>query len=296
MKLCLACQHSFTHADIACPACGHAPLQRGGFTAYAPELAALSDGFNPELFERYAAVEAGHFWFVGRNNILRERMTRYFSQQNSQPNNILEIGCGTGFVLSNTRKLFPQAQLNGSDIFTEGLAYAKQRVPSANLFQMDACHIPYQAEFDLIGAFDVLEHIDDDIGALAQMYTACQPGGGLVLTVPQHRWLWSSTDDYAHHKRRYTRGELVQKAARAGFQVEYVSSFVSLLLPAMMLSRLMQKSDQAADQMDAGFKIGKMMNCLMGWVMSLESWLIAKQVSFPAGGSLLLIARKPRHV
>lgn len=292
MKLCLACQKTYPTSDSLCPVCGHVPAQRGDFTAYAPELAAQNDGFNPELFERYAKVEAGHFWFVGRNKILRNRMTRYFPQ----PKNILEIGCGTGFVLNNTQQLFPNAQLSGSDIFTEGLGYAKQRVPSANLFQMDACHIPFRAEFDMIGAFDVLEHIEDDEGALREIYQACQAGGGVIFTVPQHRWLWSSTDDYAHHKRRYTRRELVDKAHRAGFEVEYVSSFISLLLPAMMASRVMQKSDQAEDQMDAGFKIGKLTNTVLGWVMNVESWLIAKQISFPVGGSLLLVARKPAHV
>jgi len=264
------------------------PAERGGFIAFAPALAAQNDGFNPELFERYAAVEAGHFWFVGRNNILRDRMLRHFSGAQ----NILEIGCGTGFVLSSTRRVFPDAQLSGSDIFTEGLGFAKQRVPNAFLFQMDACHIPFRNEFDLIGAFDVLEHVDEDQAALDQIYLACRPGGGLILTVPQHRWLWSSTDDYAHHKRRYTRAELAGKVMRAGFSIEYAGSFVSLLLPAMLVSRLLQKSAQADDRMDAGFKIGSLTNRVLGAVMKAERWLIARGVSFPLGGSLLLVARK----
>lgn len=288
MKFCLACKNTFTGNDNKCPACGDVPSERGGFVAYAPELAAQNDGFNPELFERFAAVEAGHFWFVGRNAILTNCMRRYFSTAK----NILEIGCGTGFVLSNTRKNFPQASLSGSDIFTEGLAYAKQRVPDAALFQMDACHIPFRDEFDLICSFDVLEHIEDDQAALNQIYQASCVGGGLILTVPQHRWLWSSTDDYAHHKRRYTRGELKSRVENAGFKVEYVTSFVSLLLPVMLASRLLQKSDAAADQMDAGFKIGKLANTLLGAVMNIERWLISCGISFPAGGSLLLVARK----
>ncbi len=288
MKFCLSCQQPFTSTDWKCTACGDSPAGRGGFMAFAPQLAAQNDGFNPELFERFAAIEAGHFWFVGRNNILRDCMLRYFPAVK----NILEIGCGTGFVLSSTRQIYPEAQLCGSDIFTEGLSYAKQRVPDACLFQMDACHIPYQNEFDLIGAFDVLEHIDDDQAALGQIYQACQPGGGVIVTVPQHRWLWSSTDDYAHHKRRYTRAELLAKVERAGFNVEYVSSFVSLLLPVMLVSRLLQKSAAADDQMDAGFKTGKLANTLLGGVMKIERWLIARGISLPLGGSLLLVARK----
>ncbi|MFA6062411.1 MAG: class I SAM-dependent methyltransferase [Gallionella sp.] len=286
MKFCLACQTPYSSGD--CPSCGNVTVQRDGFPAYAPELAAQNDGFNPELFERFARVEAGHFWFVGRNAILEDCMRRFFPRAD----NILEIGCGTGFVLENTRKNYPAASMSGSDIFTEGLYYAKQRVPTASLFQMDACHIPYRDEFDLICSFDVLEHIEDDQAALVQMYQASQSGGGLVLTVPQHRWLWSSTDDYAHHKRRYTREELVERVKRAGFKVEYATSFVSLLLPVMMASRLLQKTGDADDQMDAGFKIGKLVNRLLLGVMKVERSLISFGFTFPLGGSLLLVARK----
>lgn len=288
MKFCLACQKTYAGTRWTCPECGVMPAERSDFLAFAPALAEQNDGFNPETFQRYAAVEAGHFWFVGRNQILTDRMLRFFPSAK----NILEIGCGTGFVLSNTRQIYPAAQLSGSDIFTEGLSYAKQRVPGATLFQMDACHIPFREEFDLIGSFDVLEHIEDDGAALGQIFAACQAGGGLILTVPQHRWLWSSTDDYAHHKRRYTRAELVGKVENAGFKVEYVSSFVSLLLPLMLASRLMQKSADASDQMDAGFKIGKLANTLLGAVMKVERWLMSAGISFPVGGSLLLVARK----
>ena len=102
---------------------------------------------------------------------------------------------------------------------------------------MDARKVPFQGEFDVIGAFDVIEHIDEDEDVLREMYSAIKPGGGIILTVPQHDWLWSETDVYAHHKRRYSRKELRSKVERAGFRVEYMTSFVSVLLPALMISR-----------------------------------------------------------
>ena len=167
-------------------------------------------------------------------------------------------------------------------------------MPGAFLFQMDARRIPFQEEFDLIGAFDVLEHIEEDEVALVQMYQACKTGGGIVLTVPQHRWLWSQVDDFAHHKRRYARAELVKKVAGAGFRVEYATSFVSLLLPLLLASRGLKKSGANMDeQMEAvGLNIGGLTNALLGAIMRIEWMLIRSGLSFPLGGSLLLVARK----
>lgn len=242
-----------------------------------------------------AEVESVHFWFVSRNQILGETLRKHFTA----PDKVLEIGCGTGFVLSGVRKVFPQAELSASDIFTEGLGYAAQRVPDAFLFQMDARYIPFRDEFDLIGAFDVLEHIEDDESVLAQLYLACKSGGGVALSVPQHRWMWSRMDDFAHHKRRYTRSELIAKLERAGFRIEYATSFISLLLPLMLAARLLRKhaDTEMKDQMEAaGLCIGKLTNKILNMVMRVERSLLYIGLRFPFGGSLLVVARKPVHV
>lgn len=292
MKLCLECQRSFAAAGWRCPHCGHEPAERGGFLTFAPRLAAQDDGFNPRFFRLMAKVEPAHFWFVSRNRILGDTLRKYFAGAAR----LLEIGCGTGFVLRGVRATFPQAELSASDIYTEGLDYARQRVPDAFLFQMDARHIPFRGEFDLIGAFDVLEHIEDDEAVLDQMFQACKPGGGVALTVPQHRWLWSRMDDFAHHKRRYTRTELVEKLERAGFRVVYTTSFISLLLPLMLAARLLRNPAGIGmqDQMDAaGLSIGRLTNAAMSAVMAIERGLIRSGLRLPFGGSLLAVAKKP---
>ena len=291
MKFCLGCQHSFSASNWRCPHCGHAPTERDGFLTFAPQLAAQNDDFNPKFFQLMVKVEPTHFWFVSRNRILGDILCKRFAA----PANVLEIGCGTGFVLSGMRAMFPQANLSASDIYTEGLGYASRRVPEAFLFQMDARHIPFHEEFDLIGAFDVLEHIEADEAVLAQLFQACKVGGGVALTVPQHRWLWSRMDDFAHHKRRYTRSELVQKLERAGFRVEYTTSFVSLLLPLMLTARLLRKpaGTEMEDQMDAaGLSIGRLTNAALSAVMAVERGLIRIGLRLPFGGSLLVIAKR----
>ncbi|OIQ99739.1 trans-aconitate 2-methyltransferase [mine drainage metagenome] len=292
MKLCLNCQRSFTAADWRCPHCGHVPGERNGFPTFAPRLAELNDGFNPGFFQLMVEVEPSHFWFVSRNRILRDALRKHFTA----PASVLEIGCGTGFVLSAMRAEFPKTNLSASDIYTEGLGYAKRRVPDAFVFQMDALHIPFRDEFDLIGAFDVLEHIEDDEAVLAQIYQACKGGGGVALTVPQHRWLWSRMDDFAHHKRRYTRADLEKKLKQAGFKVEYATSFISILLPLMLAARLLRKPAgcEMEDQMDAaGLSIGTLTNAVLSMVMAVERNLIRIGLRLPLGGSLLIIARKP---
>jgi SAM-dependent methyltransferase len=197
MKVCLPCGQRFTTEDWRCPSCKIYPETVDGFLSFAPDLAVGYDGFKAGFFASLAELEAGNFWFESRNRLLTWALDRYFPKAET----FLEIGCGTGFVLSGIRRGFPRIKLFGSDIFTEGFAYAKERVPGATFFQMDARNIPFENEFDVIGAFDVIEHIEEDEAVLKQMYQACKHQGGIILTVPQHAFLWSYMDEYSCHVR-----------------------------------------------------------------------------------------------
>ncbi|OGW69518.1 MAG: methyltransferase [Nitrospirae bacterium RIFCSPLOWO2_01_FULL_62_17] len=259
--------------------------------SFAPELADANSGFQADYFGQLAAREAGHFWFRSRNRLVCWALRRYFPAMQT----FLEVGCGTGFVLSGIRREFPELRLHGSEIFSDGLAFAGQRLPGVALFQMDARRIPFADEFDVIGAFDVLEHVEDDAAVLQQMFQAVTPGGGIVLTVPQHRWLWSAVDDYSFHKRRYGRDALLEKIQRAGFQVLRVTSFVFLLLPMLLLSRLWRVGSSAGSDPLAEYKIPSWVNTVFESALDLERCLIATGLSLPAGGSLLVVARRGRR-
>lgn len=145
--------------------------------------------------------------------------------------------------------------------------------------------------YDCIGSFDVLEHIQADQTVLINFYRALRTGGFLVLTVPQHSWLWSGADNYAHHVRRYSSAELKAKVCRAGFKLVYSTSFVSILLPLMALQRL--KPGQKAYSLDDDLMISPVLNSVLYKVMQIEFLLLRIGLRFPAGGSLLLLARKP---
>ena len=111
---------------------------------------------------------------------------------------------------------------------------------------MDARRIPFRDEFDVIGAFDVIEHIEEDVAVIDEVGRALRPGGGFVMTVPQHPALWSPQDEHAHHVRRYTAAGLRRKVEAAGFEVVRMTSFVRLLLPSCS-RRGMRLRRRAAD-------------------------------------------------
>ncbi|WP_228125018.1 class I SAM-dependent methyltransferase [Candidatus Methylospira mobilis] len=265
--------------------------QLAGFPAWAPALAQQSEGFKAEYFETLALLEAGSFWFRARNALILWALHRYFSQLKSY----LEVGCGTGFVFSAVADAFPRARMVGSEVFSAGLSVAAERVPSAMLVQMDARAIPYNEAFDVVAAFDVIEHIKEDDAVLHAMYRAVKPGGGVLITVPQHRWLWSSVDDHACHQRRYHAPDLHRQLNAAGFEIERSTSFVSLLLPLMLLSRLRARRDTAFDPRDE-LRLNPLLNRLFEGILACERALIRAGLDLPVGGSRLLIARKPVKV
>jgi len=288
MKVCLRCEKRFNSCDWRCSSCGYSPTHHDGFLAFSPAMAENSEGFRAEYFKNLAALESGNFWFRSRNLLIIWALRHYFAQAK----NFLEIGCGTGFVLSGIRREFPTLKLFGSEIFTKGLIFAKERLPGIELFQMDACRIPFDSEFDVVGAFDVLEHIEDDETALQQMFQATKPGGGVMVTVPQHAFLWSRVDEYSLHKRRYSRKELMGKLARAGFSISGITSFASLILPLMMFSRLKSRRSKHDFDSCAEYEIAGHVNRLLESVMGLERSLIGCGISLPAGGSLLAVAKR----
>jgi SAM-dependent methyltransferase len=157
---------------------------------------------------------------------------------------------------------------------------------------MDARRIPFREEFDVIGAFDVLEHIKEDEAVLTQMYQATRKGGGILITVPHHPFLWSTSDDFARHARRYQTRELRNKVKKAGFEVLRMTSFVSLLLPLLALSRLKQRFSREPFDPSAEFNISSSVNTALEKILDAERTLIRAGLSLPAGGSLLLAGRR----
>lgn len=289
MKKCLSCNATFQPTTTRCPACGAEPGMLEGFTAYAPSLTQGGGGFKATYFADIARFEAWYFWFRARNKLIIWALGKYCPGFRS----FLEIGCGTGYVVSGIAKAYPNVKLHGSEIFTAGLEYAAARHSKVVFMQMDARNLPFVDEYDAIGAFDVLEHIEEDDQVLVQIYDALKQRGVMLLTVPQHAWLWSPIDDYSCHVRRYSAKGIHEKIKAAGFDILRSTSFVTSLLPPMTAVRMIQKLNSAkVIDATAEHRIAPWLNRVFEMVMWVEIAMIRTGMNLPLGGSRLIVARK----
>jgi SAM-dependent methyltransferase len=264
-----------------------------GIRCYAPELARSHADYPSAGFDVTAAVEARSFWCRSRIRIVRRIIDRYADRARTL--DMLDIGCGIGGVVGALQRM-GNLRLTGSEIYLSGLQYARQRLPGVQFIQLDATRIPFSESFDIVGAFDVLEHIEQDEQVMASVRNALRPGGLFLVTVPQYPWMWSHLDEIVHHKRRYTRAGLVAKLTAAGYAVEYTTSFVTTLFPMMAASRLWsQRRPHSADtrqEFESEVSLPGPLNALFDVVMRLDEALIGLGRSLPFGGSLLAVARK----
>jgi SAM-dependent methyltransferase len=222
-----------------------------------------------------ARLEERHFWFRSRRRIILDALQRWFLDARSY----LEIGSGTGYVTRGVIAAFPDWRVVASDPLPEGAGH----------LQIDARNIPFARAFDVVGAYDVLEHIEDDRGALLQFREACRPRGGILLTVPQHDWLWSPADTYAHHHRRYRREDLLSMLRKCGFEILGSTSFHTLNLPLFFLrTRFLRATGRDPEASIPAAPL----NWLLERSMEFDRLLIRAGLSLPYGVSLLVAARR----
>jgi SAM-dependent methyltransferase len=254
-------------------------------------------GYNPDDFQRVSAVEDGHFWFVARNRVLAAALST-MPRAASPVRSILEVGCGTGNTLRVLRAAFPSATLVGIDVFLTGLTCARQRTREP-LVQATVAQLPFHRPFDLIGVFDVLEHLDDDRAALGHVRRMLRPGGTLIVTVPAGPALWSRIDDESHHRRRYEPRQLGDTLAASGFHLEYQTYFMAGIYPLVWTARRVSALRDLATTRGNGshsalareLTIVPGLNRALLWRLAPEPAWVARRRQLPFGTSLLAIAR-----
>ena len=266
-----------------------------GPSTAADELSS-SGGYDPSLFDELARVEDRHFWFRARNRLIFD-LARRISSRLRPGYMVLEVGCGTGNVLTVLRQACPDGVVVGLERWFDGLRHAQKR-SAGPLVQGDVCSYPFGKRFDLIGMFDVLEHIPAERETLAALHEALVPGGKLLITVPAHQFLWSHFDEAAHHCRRYSEPELRTRLTEAGFEVEFLSLFMASIFPAVWifrtLGRFSRENNPDIQKKLAlrEFRVLPVVNELLAALLNLEAQWVANGRTLPMGTSLIAIARR----
>ncbi len=239
--------------------------------------------FYPEYYE----VEGRHWWFRGRSRIVTEAIA---SLELPAPARILDFGTGTGAMLAELRR-FGDAQ--GVDADEQAVAFCHAR-GERRVSRLESNALPFaDASFDLVTTLDVLEHIDDDRAALAEIARVLKPGGRMVATVPANPWMWGAQDEVSQHFRRYTATTLRAAIADGGFELERLTHFNTLLFPPIAAIRLLRRLRPPADEPRSDFQAAGgegALGRLLAGVFGLEArWL--RHAGLPFGVSLLAVAR-----
>jgi 2-polyprenyl-3-methyl-5-hydroxy-6-metoxy-1,4-benzoquinol methylase len=247
--------------------------------------------FDAAGIQRLVAAEDRHFWFRARNQIIAALIAPTIEAL-SDGFRILEVGCGSGNVLRVLQRLArDRGVVEALELSPEAAEVARARtglsVTNGYLSDLDA-----SATFDIIAAFDVLEHISDEHAVLQQMRARLRPGGRLVLTVPAHQGLWSSFDVASGHVRRYSPASLSKALRATGFRVEYLSYFMSLLFPPMWLRRRLanRNTNDMAATLDSEFQVVPVVNTIAYELLRREASAVGRRWRLPMGTSLVVVA------
>lgn len=243
------------------------------------------------LYRDHAAMETDHWWFQGRRAVVQAVLESHFGV-GRQRRSILDVGCGTGGMLPILAEL--GTDVVGLDMSAEAAAHAQRTAPDGATARVGKIpdDIPANGSLDLVTAFDVIEHIDDDVAALRSLRQALKPGTGvLLITVPAYQWLWSPHDDLNQHKRRYTKRALRKRLGEAGLEVVRLSYFNTWLFPVVAGVRLVRKGlpgdgDGASDFVMPAARTNRMLTCLF----SSERHLV-RRTTLPVGVSLIALCR-----
>ena len=278
-------------AGASCAGCGSAFELRGGILDLRTGRVG-APGFDPHYFPTLAAVEREHYWFATRREVVRDVLRDAVPDLGRRA--LFDIGCGSGGLLAFLGE--SGVKLAGAcDVYAESLALVRQRVGAPLLLVDEGRFPPLAAGYSLLGLFDVLEHIDDDLGTLRHLIDVLEPGGVLVLTVPAHPLLYDEMDEIAHHRRRYRRGELRDKLKAAGFRVQRLAHFMAPLVPFVALRWLVRllPGRSTLERRKAELSVIPGVNGVMRAMLRLERPLVRSGL-LPFGSSLIAVAEKPR--
>jgi SAM-dependent methyltransferase len=234
------------------------------------------------VYEDLYRSEDSHWWFRGRRAVIRALMSR--AQIAADPR-LLDAGCGTG---RNLVEFGTPGRASGVDISAQAVEFCRRRgLDTVSRSPLE--DLPFgPGEFDLILNIDVIEHVDDDVAVLRELRRVAAPGATLILTTPAYNWLWSAHDESHHHRRRYLRRQIEERAAKAGWKPAFGTYFNSILLPPIALLRRLRRNRDAGARLDTE-ATPEVLNPVLELPMRFEAGLIRRGLRLPAGVSIGLV-------
>ncbi len=245
---------------------------------------------NLEEYRQMYDLENTHWYFRGKRTLVKKVLSRLLNSQTNY--RLLDVGCGTGNILLMLQDF---GEAVGVDSSSVALEFCRTRNLSHLQLTLPDQPLPFQDEtFDVACAFDLLEHIEDDLAFLKEMKRVTRKKGRILLIVPAHPQLWSDHDVALHHKRRYTRKQFQQIIENAGLEIQRMSYFNSILFPAAIgyrtLKRILPKKESSPVQSEFFIKLPKIVNTTLLKLFELEGTLLPR-INIPFGLSLLAVCR-----
>jgi SAM-dependent methyltransferase len=245
------------------------------------------------LMKAMLDVDEHHWWYRGRRRVIRAELGRLPLPRDAE---ILDAGCGSGRTLD---ELAAYGRVSGIELSPEAAAVASRRGQfDVRIGRLE--ELPWdEATFDLITCLDVIEHTPDDRATLRELRRVTKPDGRLLVTVPAYQALWSQHDEANHHFRRYVRRTLRAAAVEAGWEVERMTSFNSLLLAPAAAVRLAQRRKLRHANGNADYTpdlhLGPAwLNGVLERPLQAEASWLARGHTLAAGLSLLAVMRNPQ--
>lgn len=250
--------------------------------------ATLSKEMQQHTYAIMNRVEDSHWWYVGRRQILESFMRGIIENRKSKIQNpkILDVGCGTG---GNLEMLAKFGAAEGVDVSDDALEFCQSK--GLKVHKGLAEKLPFADEtFDVVTALDVVEHLDDDVAGLSEMFRVVKTGGKTLIFVPAFMWLWGVQDDVSNHRIRYTKKQIVERLQRAGFEIERATyanwTFFAPILGGRTLMRLTGIKPESENNVNVSA-----LNGVFGKLFGAERfWL--KNFDFPFGVSIVIVAGK----
>jgi 2-polyprenyl-3-methyl-5-hydroxy-6-metoxy-1,4-benzoquinol methylase len=238
-----------------------------------------------DAYQRMAELEDIHWWYVARRKIIATLLKRAISERPVK--HVLDAGCGSG---GNFTMLSKFGDVEAFEFDDKARQVAEERLGKSIPKAILPNDLPvFKQKFDIITCLDVIEHIEDDVGALEQLSTLLSSQGLILVTVPAIPSLWSHHDVMNHHFRRYTRTSLVAAVANAGLTPVDLGYFNAFLLPLVIARRV--ASNLLRKNIEDDRLPTPIVNSILKQIFSLERFVIDR-ATLPIGLSLYTILKR----